>query len=143
MVFAVPGPPQKREIFPTGKSLTGRCCGAEKKKKERAVSRVLSPGRHSRGMAISLGGRLPDPSLCRGTVAAYPEVVPDRTSPGEPDTADPAASCLALLRVGFAEPGWSPSLLVSSYLTVSPLPGHVLPGGAARPSAVCSLWHFP
>ena len=30
--------------------------------------------------------------------------------------------CLALLRVGFAEPSKSPCLLVSSYLTVSPLP---------------------
>src|SRR5437764_186096 len=32
------------------------------------------------------------------------------------------APCLALLRVGFAEPGRSPGPLVSSYLTVSPLP---------------------
>src|SRR4051794_15243850 len=43
----------------------------------------------------------------------------------------------ALLPVGFAEPGRSPGLLVSSYLTVSPLPG-----GSLR-RAVCFLWHFP
>jgi hypothetical protein len=33
-----------------------------------------------------------------------------------------AASCLTLHLVGFAEPSRSPGLLVSSYLTVSPLP---------------------
>jgi hypothetical protein len=46
-------------------------------------------------------------------------------------------SCLALLRMGFAEPDRSPGLLVSSYLTVSPLP----PG--SPPEAVCFLLHFP
>src|ERR671922_1518531 len=34
----------------------------------------------------------------------------------------PEAPCLALLRVGFAEPRRSPGALVSSYLTVSPSP---------------------
>src|SRR5918992_815108 len=43
--------------------------------------------------------------------------------------------CLALLRTGFAEPRRSPGALVSSYLTVSPLPG--------RNRAVCFLWHCP
>ena len=44
---------------------------------------------------------------------------------------------LVLLRVGFTEPPKSPSTLVSSYLTVSPLPGkQVL-------RAVYFLWHFP
>ena len=39
------------------------------------------------------------------------------------DAASPAhAPCLTLLPVGFTEPGRSPGLLVSSYLTVSPLP---------------------
>jgi len=42
---------------------------------------------------------------------------------------------LALLRVGFTEPLRSPGMLVSSYLTVSPLPD--------RSPAVCFLWHFP
>ncbi|GAC1452417.1 MAG: hypothetical protein NVSMB9_37350 [Isosphaeraceae bacterium] len=46
-------------------------------------------------------------------------------------------SYLALLLVGFAEPGQSPDLLVSSYLTVSPLPRRFLV------VAVCFLWHFP
>jgi hypothetical protein len=46
------------------------------------------------------------------------------------------ASCLALLRTGFTEPRRSPGTLVSSYLTLSPLPR-----AAAR--AVCFLWHFP
>ena len=49
--------------------------------------------------------------------------------------------CLALLRVGFAEPPGSPRALVRSYRTVSPLP--VPTGRPAGPSAVCSLWHFP
>jgi len=39
--------------------------------------------------------------------------------------------------MGFTEPDRSPGLLVSSYLTVSPLPaGRTL-------QAVCFLWHFP
>ena len=42
---------------------------------------------------------------------------------------------MALLRVGFTKPSRSPGMLVSSYLTVSPLPGGY--------QAVCSLWHFP
>ena len=44
--------------------------------------------------------------------------------------------------MGFAEPGRSPGLLVSSYLTVSPLPR---PGRreAIRTEAVYFLWHFP
>ncbi len=43
---------------------------------------------------------------------------------------------LALLRVGFTELPVSPPGLVSSYLTVSPLPRHA-------GEAVCFLWHFP
>src|SRR5262245_45940983 len=48
---------------------------------------------------------------------------------------------LVLLPVGFAEPGRSPGLLVSSYLTVSPLPRPVAKRAESR--AVCSLWHCP
>ena len=55
----------------------------------------------------------------------------------------PPSPCLALLRVGFAEPPGSPRALVRSYRTVSPLPVPPLPEGTGRPSAVCSLWHFP
>jgi len=47
------------------------------------------------------------------------------------------APCLALLRVGFAEPRRSPGALVVSCTTVSPLP---VPRGGP---AVCSLWHCP
>jgi hypothetical protein len=39
--------------------------------------------------------------------------------------------------VGFTEPGRSPGLLVSSYLTVSPLPPEL------PPEAVSFLLHFP
>jgi len=81
-------------------------------------------------MTISLGRRLPDASSSRpgsgcetGRFASDPKV---RTS-----------SCLALLPMGFTEPGRSPGLLVSSYLTVSPLPTGM------TPQAVCFLWHFP
>src|SRR5262249_5824138 len=56
---------------------------------------------------ISLGRRLPDASsgLTR-----------------EPGRATRLLSYSALLQVGFTEPTWSPTPLVSSYLTVSPLP---------------------
>src|SRR3954471_4642626 len=59
--------------------------------------------------------------------------------------AGPAIPCSALLRVGFAEPPRSPGTLVRSYRTVSPLPDPDDPGfpEPRRPSAVCSLWHFP
>jgi len=46
----------------------------------------------------------------------------------------PALSYSVLLRVGFAEPTRSPAPLVSSYLTVSPLP--------RSRAAVCFLWHW-
>src|SRR5262245_45330385 len=44
--------------------------------------------------------------------------------------------------MGFAEPSESPRTLVRSYRTVSPLPDPATPENR-RPSAVCSLWHFP
>ena len=61
------------------------------------------------------------------------------------------SSCLALLPVGFTEPDRSPDLLVSSYLTVSPLPAGCPAGGllsvalslTSRPVGVthhCALW---
>ncbi len=58
-------------------------------------------------MAIHLGRRLPAASCS----------LPG--SRNEPELAH--APCLALHRVGFAEPGESPRLLVRSYRTVSPL----------------------
>jgi hypothetical protein len=48
---------------------------------------------------------------------------------------------LVLLPMGFAEPSRSPGLLVSSYLTVSPLPQPKRRLASAE--AVCFLWHFP
>src|SRR5207302_7431870 len=50
----------------------------------------------------------------------------------------PIAPCLALLRVGFAEPDRSPGPLVSSYLTVSPLPPR--PRGPRRRSVLCGTF---
>jgi hypothetical protein len=85
------------------------------------VSRVLWSGRvASPGPTIiSLGRRLPGVSsgLTREPRAG-------RASPGHPNfrPAPGSLSYLALLRVGFAEPSRSPGALVSSYLTVSPLP---------------------
>ena len=63
-----------------------------------------------------------------------------RTSSDRPGSLGRAAlftlPYLVLLRVGFAEPARSPEPLVSSYLTVSPLPDLEGP-------AVFSLLHFP
>jgi hypothetical protein len=89
--------------------------------RSRPVSRILS--RASAGAAISLGAALPRSSCSLpGSIGRATRRPFDR------------APCLALLRVGFAEPRRSPGALVSSYLTVSPLP---LLG------AVCFLWHYP
>ena len=80
-------------------------------------------------MAINyLGLQLPEAQ------AAYPEV--KRCGPQRPASAGPP--CLALLRMGFTKPAKSPWPLVSSYLTVSPLPRT-----ASGRSAVCFLLHFP
>src|SRR2546423_321119 len=55
------------------------------------------------------------------------------------------APCLALLRVGFAEPDRSPGPLVSSYLTVSPLPPGEPGGGlfSVALSAGRPAWALP
>ncbi len=78
---------------------------------------------------ISLGRRLLDAS----------SGLPEGSEPDQPvcDSFEPTAFCLALLRVGFAEPTGSPRLLVRSYRTVSPLPDGL------RRQAVYFLWHFP
>ena len=64
---------------------------------------------------------------CQDPRAAYPG--PSGGQPGP---------CLALHRVGFAEPSSSPMTLVVSYTTVSPLPCELM-----LALAVCSLLHFP
>jgi len=71
-------------------------------------------------------------------IGDHPSVRPTWRLPPGRDGRAALASCSALLRVGFAEPPGSLRVLVRSYRTVSPLPVPV-----SRPSAVCSLWHFP
>jgi len=79
-----------------------------KKRQRRPVSRVLfPPPLPARG----------DDHFSRAPVARRLQ----RPNPGAA-RATPLLPYLALLRVGFTEPAWSPTLLVSSYLTVSPLP---------------------
>ena len=83
------------------------------------------PVRPPRGgpATISLGARAPrrrSPAPCG--------------LPGSSDGPSSNAPCLALLRVGLAEPARSPVPLVSSYLTVSPLPRAT---ERARRSALC------
>jgi len=56
-----------------------------------------------------------------------PEGKPERVAPGRRERRTPC--CSALLPMGFTEPGRSPGLLVSSYLTVSPLPPTNADGG--------------
>ena len=87
--------------------------------------KACKPGPVTWGMpretVISLGRRLPGASsgfTREPTRAALHPVV----RPG-------LLSYLALLRVGFTEPAWSPAPLVSSYLTVSPLPPRFRDGG--------------
>jgi len=83
------------------------------KRQRRPVSRVLSPG-------VSPG----DGHFSRAPVARRLQ----RPDPGA-ERATPLLPYSALLRVGFTEPARSPALLVSSYLTVSPLPpSHLLEG---------------
>ena len=80
---------------------------------------------------------------------------PTRTATGagrpEPPRKGRTRSCSALLPMGFTEPSRSPGLLVSSYLTVSPLPAGKPAGGlfsvalslASRPVGVThhrTLW---
>ena len=77
-------------------------------RQRRPVSRVLCPGRFpDRG----------DDHFSRAPVTRRLQ----RPNPGAA-RATPSLPYLALLRVGFTEPARSPAPLVSSYLTVSPLP---------------------
>ena len=102
------------------------------------VSRVLFP--------VACDGRRGDDHFSRTPVArrlqqptrkgVAKRAVSRRNRPGR-NRANRTPSCLALLPMGFTEPGRSPGLLVSSYLTVSPLPTK------HAPWAVCFLWHFP
>ena len=85
------------------------------------ISRVLS--RHSRGGSFLLGPH------CWGPLAAYPGL----------NGAGRSSSLLGLAPGGVCRATPVAGSPVRSYRTVSPLPVHSL----RRPSAVCSLWHFP
>ncbi len=52
---------------------------------------------------------------------------------------EPRPFCLALLRVGFTKPSESPHLLVSSYLTVSPLPRALIDESIRRTGGLLSV----
>ena len=91
------------------------------KTKERSgpVSRVLfrgplqaRGGDHFSRTPVARGLQQPTRKLKRGGSPRVASALAGRTT----------SSCLALLPMGFSEPGRSPGLLVSSYLTVSPLP---------------------
>jgi hypothetical protein len=72
---------------------------------------------------------------CRQALAAYPQARASSPQSPAPATASRRRPCLALLRVGFTEPPRSPGVLVSSYLTVSPLPAH-----RCRRSVLCGTF---
>ena len=104
---------------------------AFRRRPKHSVSRILWPGRvaptpdndHS-----SMDGGCPPP------LATYPEA---RT--GRPQM----LPYLVLHRVGFTQLPRSPGELVSSYLTVSPLPGRQPSNSKAACQAVCFLLHLP
>ena len=102
----------------------------------RPVSRVLYDPLAKAAAAIPLQRALPLASsgLPGGT-------------PASRDGRAALTSCLALLRTGFAEPRRSPGALVSSYLTVSPLPQPIEPSRGGLFSVALSTgrpaWDFP
>ena len=69
------------------------------------------------------------------TSSSPPEEIPRRIAPGR--CFQQTLFCSALLSMGFTKPSQSPGLLVSSYLTFSPLPAD------RSLLAVCFLRHFP
>ena len=73
------------------------------------VSRVLSPCRSAGGDHLS---------------GSHVAVALERPTRESSEAGHLIPSYLVLLRVGFTEPPPSPEMLVSSYLTVSPLPRH-------------------
>jgi len=124
----------------TARRVTAPSAAEQGQNRSGSVSRVLSPRTLRAGaVTISLGRRLPAASGSRpGSGCETGRLAPSRNSQGIPRR---SSSCLALLPMGFTEPGRSPGLLVSSYLTVSPLP--TAPARRQGPQAVCFLWHFP
>src|SRR5262249_34046836 len=98
----------------------GNLHGADKRGRGGPVSRVLSGGEGPPGGPFLSDARRP------ASPATYPGVITDRANPPKPARLAARSAALppylVLLPVGFAEPGRSPGLLVSSYLAVSPLP---------------------
>ncbi len=119
-------------------------------KRSGPVSRVLSSTEPRRRAPTLLKG-----DHSSGTTVAGGLLQPTRElRAGRPQT----LLYLALHRMGFAKLPMSPPALVSSYLTLSPLPAFVVlshtfavinhewPATSKlneRRQAVCSLWHFP
>ena len=144
----VPAPRCRRTIgiigaFPLRAIRAGSTCkaarqgrdSAKEKHQRRPVSRVLSSCA-SKGPAHG-DGHFSRTPVARRLKQPYPRAPrgPRFThAPGLRPTPR-SLSYLTLLRVGFTEPARSPVSLVSSYLTVSPLPLGL------RRSAVSFLWH--
>jgi len=108
-------------------------CGQEGCRQEGETEGTCKPGSVAagwHGCHSAADGHLSRAPIARRLKRPTRESIAGRTGPRRTATGPPAP-CLALLRVGFAEPVESPRLLVSSYLTVSPLP-RAIPGGAAR-----------
>jgi hypothetical protein len=110
------------------------------------ISRILSRARrlsddHFSGTPVAR--RLERPTRKSVTGRASP------CGPGPPESEpQPLLPYLVLLQVGFTEPGRSPDLLVSSYLTVSPLPPRRKRPGGGLFSVALSLpeigrWALP
>jgi len=110
---------------------TERRCTFKKKESERACKPgfVLLGVNFPKEAIISLRWQLP------ATSSSPPEKKPKRNASGR--RLERTLFCSALLPMGFTKPDQSPGLLVSSYLTVSPLPTD------KSLLAVYFLWHFP
>jgi len=130
----------RMSVAATREVRTGEAC-SERQRRFRfggfGSERTCKPGSVPTGRrqaAISLGCRLP------GTSSSLPG---DPLRDGQPRARRPCGvgqiPCLALLPMGFAEPDRSPGLLVSSYLTVSPLPALGGPRAGGLLSVALSL----
>src|ERR671930_1301696 len=117
-------------------------------RRSRPVSRILCRSRLGGGLSPRTRGPAAAISLSPSRRAPATSRYLGRRSCGRPGSfgrATLGAPCLALLRVGFAEPGRSPGPLVSSYLTVSPLPPGEPGGGlfSVALSAGRPAWALP
>jgi len=120
-----PRGPRKAFRVPGGRGEKGR---------SGPVSRVLSGGLRGEPLLPARRSFISD-DRCRPSPAAYPEV----KQRGPRRGGEPPPSLFGLSPGGVYRARTVTSPAVSSYLTVSPLPVHA----RRRPSAVCSLLHFP